>query len=255
MTSAPFRFLHEPRTEQEVVGVFVAILDEVDAFPKPVVIERIHGAFPDCRIRAAGVPIKIEFKLYAESYNYELDDSVLVCWKKGKERRWPPSFRVVELAPIVETKRPDLIMFNDHTYEHGPWGEHSFFTDACREDCSEPAIRLMREITRWAGEAGLGPLWKRDPKPQFDVGRDKPFFTVWSDGRLRLVLKRLIGTTAVVTLLDDLNRVAPSLDLSLNAVKQKKRLVLVEHFSDDGSLRSFLRVWEKFDKGRGANQP
>ena len=66
MSPPPIQFLHEPRTEQEVVGLFIAMLEYIDAFPKPVIIERLHESFPDCTIRCAGVPINIEFKLYTE---------------------------------------------------------------------------------------------------------------------------------------------------------------------------------------------
>lgn len=107
MSSGQVQFLHEPRTEQEVVCLFIALLEHIDEFPKPIIIEGVHEAFPDCTIRSAGTRIAIDFKLYAESYNHAFDGSVLVCWRKGKERGWPANFRVVELAPIVKEKWPD----------------------------------------------------------------------------------------------------------------------------------------------------
>lgn len=246
MSSAPIRFLHEPRTEQEVVCLFIALLEHIDDFPKPVIIERIHGAFPDCTIRSAGASISIEFKLYAESYNHAFDGSVVVCWKKGTEKPWSKDVSIVELAPVVAAKRPDLLVSNDDTYCSGPWSDETFFAVATREGTSASVIETMREITRWADSVSFGPTWRRDPKPQFDVGPGEPYFTVWSDGKFRLVLKRFAETGVLSSLVDELNRAAPGLELSLSSVKSKRRLALEEHLADTTALKAFLVTWERF---------
>ena len=246
MSTTPIQFLHEPRTEQEVVCLFVALLEHIDDFPKPIVIERVHEAFPDCTIRAAGARILIEFKLYAESYNHALDGSVIVCWKKGKERRWPKDTRIVELAPVVAARRPDLLISNDDTYCTGPWCAETFFAVATREGTSASVIETMREITRWADAVGFGPIWKRDPKPQFDVGYGEPYFTVWSDGKFRLVVKRFRAGEALTDLVEELKRAAPSLDLSLSSLTSKRRIPLGEHLADSNALTAFLETFERF---------
>ncbi len=253
MSSAPVRFLHEPRTEQEVVCLFAILLEYIDEFPNPVIIEKIHESFPDCFIRvAAGSSaekrIAVEFKLYAESYNHAFDGSVLVCWKKGRERRWPQEVRIVELAPVVQEKRLDHLFESiDDTYCTGrAWSEETLFAIATREGTPPSVIETMREIAKWADSVGFGPDWRRDPKPQFDVGRGGAFFTVWSDGKFRLVVKRFAKTSALADLIEELRRAAPSLESCLSSVTSKKRWPLAEHFSDTGVLRGFLEVWESF---------
>ena len=244
---AKIRFRHEPRTEQELVCLFIALLEHIDQFAKPIIIERVHEAFPDCTIRAADKRINIEFKLYADSYNHKFDGSVLVCWKDNR-RKWPAGFHPIELAPIVAARHPDLLIADDDTYMKGKWDERTFFRAAERDGTPAAAIEAMREVVRWADSVALGPLWQQDPKPQFDVGRRsaEPLFTVWSDGMFRLVIKRLMGTAELDRLWQELNIVAPSLGCGPDSARSKRRFSLTGHFGNPEALKQFLEVWERF---------
>src|SRR5207249_1170742 len=115
------RFLHEPRTEQEVVCLFVVLLEEVALeLGFPFLIETVETGFPDCTIRR----LDTEERLYAE---FELNGidflrhrgrpercDVLVCWRDDW-KKWnymPDLFRVVRLEDTVKARQerqPPLI--------------------------------------------------------------------------------------------------------------------------------------------------
>ena len=105
------RFAHEPRTEQEVVCLFTALLDEVGSeLQFPCVIEAVRTPFPDCVIRHIETDERrfVEFELEASDFlrhrNRPERCDVLVCWKDnwGDWANMPDYFRVVELAEIAK---------------------------------------------------------------------------------------------------------------------------------------------------------
>ena len=78
---SPVLFLHEPRTEQEVVCLFGALLADLG-----MVIELVQTPFPDCIVRKKGTDtqLRVEFELYASHFlehGHPLDGcDMLVCW-------------------------------------------------------------------------------------------------------------------------------------------------------------------------------
>ena len=78
---SPALFLHEPRTEQEVVCLFGALLADLG-----MVIERVQTPFPDCTVRQrdTGEKLRIEFELNGSSFkNMDIRSMGATCWCVG----------------------------------------------------------------------------------------------------------------------------------------------------------------------------
>lgn len=247
MTVPPFRFLHEPHTEQEVVCLFVALLNDLDEFDRPVVIETVRMAFPDCTIRAGGHPIRIEFELFGSSFDHSCDGcDLLVCWRDD-HNVWPAGFRVLELAPIIKTKHPDLILSVDENYP-APWNETTFFAAAERHGTSPSDIALARRVIELAREHGFGPVWLKNPKPVFAVGTPHRFFKVRATGKIGFPFFRLPAGDSFPELVARLNGVVPKLGLQTSDVGTKGRGgMLSELFQNDQQVQEFFGVWSWFN--------
>jgi hypothetical protein len=152
-------FLHVPQTEQEVVCLFGALLHDLDDFEKPLIVERVQAAFPDCIVRAGGKLVRIEFELYGSNFDHDFDGcDMLVCWRDDRND-WPAGFRVLQLADVVVTKkRQSMFVSLDEGYP-APWNEETFFAAAERDGTHAHDMALARAIIELAKERKWGPIW------------------------------------------------------------------------------------------------
>src|SRR3990172_3704703 len=94
-------FQHEPRTEQEVVCLFGAMIGDLGM---PLVIEQVQAGLPDCTVRRTDTNerIRIEFELYGShfrSHGHAFDGcDMVVCWLDDAGT-WPAGVLVLALAP------------------------------------------------------------------------------------------------------------------------------------------------------------
>lgn len=247
------RFLHEPRTEQEVVCLFGALLDDLGF---PCLIEKVQTPFPDALIRRTDTreQLRVEFELYGSHFldhGHPLDGcDLLVCWRDDW-RSWPSHFQVLELSEIVARRRPGLIVEVDWHDPATPWDVEAFFAQA-RGDClPERSLEVARQIIALAAKHGLGPRWLKGPRAVFVVGDDQQFFKVTSDGRLVFPFSRLSAGERFEELASRLNRVLPALELGPDDVGSKgKGGQLSDLFSDDEILDDFFDVWLWFRSTR-----
>jgi hypothetical protein len=144
------RFLHVPQTEQEVVCLFGALLDDLDEFERPLIIERVQTAFPDCIVRAGGSLIRIEFELYGSNFDHDCANcDMLICWRDNRND-WPEAFQVLQLADVVATKkRQGMFVSLDEGFS-APWNEDTFVAAATRDGASARDIALARKIIELA---------------------------------------------------------------------------------------------------------
>jgi hypothetical protein len=238
-------FAHVPRTEQEVVCLFSLLLDDIEELPKPVLIETVQTAFPDCVVRAGGEQVRIEFELYGSNFNHQCDGcEMLVCWRDDRND-WPDSFTVVELAEIVLKKRQYLFASLEESYP-SPWNPDTFFAAAERGRTDAASVALARRTIELAKEYGFGPTWLAGPKPVFAVGRPQ-FFKISASGRIGFPFSRLDAGDFFVSLADRLNSVVPGLGLSAADANTKRRGgQLSGLFTTDHQLREFFDVWKWF---------
>ena len=248
MSSQAFRFLHEPQSEQEVVCLFMALLDDFDEdeLERPVVIEQVRSAFPDCTILAGGKRIRIEFELYGRHFDHcEHDCEMLVCWRDDRSG-WRPGFRVLELATVVARKRQELFITIDETYPK-PWNETTFFVAAEHHGTVGEDIALTHRILELAKEHRFGPAWLVSAKPQFAVGRPHSFFKIGTKGRIGFPFRYLHAGDSFPELVERLNRAVPTLDLQPTDANAKNRgRLLSEIFKSDQHLKDFFGVWSWF---------
>lgn len=245
MPSESSRFLHEPRTEQEVVCLFGALLNDLDELDKPLVVERVQSAFPDCTLRAGNESIRVEFELYGSNFDHSEDGcDMLVCWRDD-HNNWRAGFRVIELAEVVARKRPELVVTIGEGHP-APWNEQSFFKVAEREGTLAEDLALTRRVIELAKQHRFGPVWLVSPQPVFAVGAPQ-FFKVTSRGRIGFPFSRLRAGDSFTELVDRLNRVIPTLELQPADVRTKsKGGRLSEVFRIDQQLREFFDVWAWF---------
>src|SRR3990172_9555747 len=186
-------FQHEPRTEQEVVCLFGAMIGDLGM---PLVIEQVQAGFPDCTVRRTDTNerIRIEFELYGSHFRghgYPFDGcDMVVCWLDDAGT-WPAGFRVLELADAVATRRPDLIDTVANPDNSRPWDERAFVERATTDGASRNDIALAKAIIAYAKREGLGPQWLVNPSAVFAVGPDVQYFKVYATGLMRLPFSRL----------------------------------------------------------------
>lgn len=236
------RFLHVPQTEQEVVCLFGALLNDLDEFERPLVIERVQAAFPDCTVRAGNELIRIEFELYGSNFNHPCDGcDMLVCWRDDRND-WPENFRVIELANIVASKRADLVVNSDEGYP-APWNIDTFFAAALRERTAPDDVALTRRVIDLARQHRLGPVWLVCPRAVFAVGSPQ-FFKVTSTGRIGFPFSRLRAGEVFGELASRLNQAIPALGLTAGDTTTKsKGGQLSELFKSDQQLLEFFEIW------------
>jgi hypothetical protein len=243
------QFLHEPRTEQEVVCLFGALLSEIEP---PMAIEAVQTAFPDCLAQdlATGKTLRIEFELYGSHFRehgHRIDQcDMIVCWRDD-HAVWPPGIEVIELAEVVNAKRPDLIVADSARRPDIPWNEGAFVGRARADGVPDRVIGLMRRIIAFAAAERLGPQWLKNPQAVFAVGDRRQFFKVWSRGTLSLPFSRLEVGPLFPELIRRLNAAAPRLGLTEADRHSKGRGgELSELFDSEEQLDRFLRVWTWF---------
>jgi hypothetical protein len=240
------KFLHVPQTEQEVVGLFVALLDDIDELEKPVIIERMQTGFPDCTVRAGTESIRIEFELYGSNFDHDCSGcDMLVCWRDDRND-WDPGFRVVELATVVATKHTqDLFVSLDEQYP-SPWNEETFFAAMRRDGTNPHDIALARTVIKCARERKWGPIWLVNPKPVFAVGTPQ-YFKVYSTGRIGFPFCRLDAGDRFSELAQRLNRVVPALRVRLvDAGSKRKGGQLASLFESEQAVVDFFDAWSWF---------
>jgi hypothetical protein len=239
------RFLHVPQTEQEVVCLFVALMDDIDDLEKPLIIERMQTAFPDCTVRVGERQVRIEFELYGSNFDHPFDGVVLVCWRDDRND-WPAGFRVIELAEVVEDKKQSGLFVNLQEGYPAPWNEDSFFAAADRDGTDGRDMALARRIIEFARQNKWGPVWLVNPKPVFAVGSPQ-FFKVDSRGRIGFPFSRLRARGMFTELASRLNRVIPSLLLeATDATTKSKGGQLSALFRSEQQLSEFFEVWSWF---------
>ena len=246
------RFAHEPRTEQEVVCLFGALLHHLDV---PLIIDQVRTPFPDCLTRNAESlqPIRIEFELYGHHFIQHRHDpngcDMIVCWIDDWGH-WD-NLDVVELREVVRTKCPSII---EHIRDREPrtrWSEDQFMQECRTNGLSEDRLETIRSILKFAKSHKLGPEWLKDPKGSFAVRDRDQFFKVYSDGALGCPFYRLNAGALFPKLARDLN---DALGKKLIAVTDSRTKGIGgdvgELFSTPDRLVKFLAVWESFANQR-----
>lgn len=243
------RFAHEPRTEQEVVCLFGALLDDLEM---PLQIERVQTAFPDCTVRRldTGEVLHVEFELYSShfrAHGHPVDGcGMLVCWIDDVGV-WPDTLQVIELADVVANRRPDLILSTDSRDSSQPWDQRGFLDRASADGATARDMALFQQIIDFARSEKLGPQWLANPSAVFAVGDEKQFFKVNSTGAIGFPFCRLQAGALFPELFRRLNTVLPELSLTEADARSKgKRGQLSQLFDSDERLARFLAVWKWF---------
>ena len=243
---SPALFLHEPRTEQEVVCLFGALLADLR-----MVIERVQTPFPDCTVqqRDTGDKLRIEFELYGSSFKehgHSFDGcDMLVCWEDDYGS-WPNDFVVVELADVVESRRPELIA-NVAEHRKRPWNLNAFLKRAKEDGASAQDIKLTKRIVTFARSHHLGPHWLINASAVFAVGDEKQYFKVRSTGRIGFPFSRLKAGRVFSSLRARLNAAVPGLEIKqVDRESKGKGGQLSELFDTDAQLDEFLEIWTWF---------
>ncbi len=247
------RFAHEPRTEQEVVCLFGALLHYLDV---PLIIDQVRTPFPDCLTRNAesGQPIRIEFELYGHHFIQHCHDpngcDMIVCWIDDWGQ-WPDNLRVVQLREVVRTRCPSII---EHISDREPrtlWNEDSFMQECQTNGLCEDSLKTIRSILKFTKSHNLGPQWLSDPKESFAVHDRDQFFKVYADGWLGFPFSRLNAGDLFSKLARDLN---DALGKDLIAVTDSSRKGIGgnvgELFPTADRLGKFLAVWESLANQR-----
>ena len=241
-------FAHEPRTEQEVVCLFGALLQHLDL---PLTIDQVRTPFPDCLARDArsGKPYRIEFRVSGHHFIQHCHNAdecdMIVCWIDDV-KQWPDSLKVLELREVVRTKCPSM---TEHISDREPrtcWDEGSFI-EACRNRFSDNQLKTIKSILTFAALHKLGPEWLSDPKGSFAFGDSDQFFKVYTDGSLAFPFSRLSAGDLFPQLVCDLNDAFGEETLFDTDCSRKgiggdvsKLFPTPEH------LRKFLSVWQSF---------
>ena len=247
-------FLHEPRTEQEVVCLFGALLDDLG-----MVIELVQTPFPDCivRLKDTGKRLLVEFELYGSHFMKHGHPTSgcdrLVCWMDDYGS-WPDDFVVVELADVVESRRPELIA-NVADHKKRPWNLRAFLERAKEDGTSAQDIKLARRIVTFARSHHLGPQWLINASAVFAVGGEVQYFKVYSTGRIGFPFSRLKAGRLFSSLRARLNAAVPALEIKQDDRSSKrKRGQLSELFDTDAQLDEFLGVWTWFRNAAHSRQ-
>jgi hypothetical protein len=248
------RFAHEPRTEQEVVCLFGALLHHLDV---PLIIDQVRTPFPDCLARNAesGQPIRIEFELYGRHFFQHRHDpndcDMIVCWINDYWGQWPDNLCVVQLREVVRTKCPSIIEDISEREPRTLWSEGSFIQECRRNRLPEDRLEIIRSIIKFAESHKLGPQWLSDAKGSFAVHDRDQFFKIYTDGWLSFKFNELDAGDSFPKLARDLND-ALGKELIAETDSRSKRIGgdVAELFSTVDQLRKFLAVWESFASQR-----
>ena len=248
-------FAREPRTEQEVVCLFGALLNELDI---PLPIKSVQTAFPDCTAgTSSNKPCYIEFELFSSHYRlhrHPLDGcAIVVCWR---DDAGDLPMRVVELAEVVSKHRPDIIA-SISEWDHAPCDEPRFFKQAIKDGATERDLSITHRIIEFARAERLGPRFLKkslatfaigDHDPSAIRGKQRQFFKVDSSGRIGFPFSRLgAGPVLRRELFNRLNTQLPSLKLTMDDTRSKGKGGLLCHlFDTDERVELFLETWKWF---------
>jgi hypothetical protein len=249
MTIANRRFAHEPRTEQEVVCLFGAMLPYLDI---PLVIDQVRTPFPDCLARNAesGELIRIEFELYGHHFVQHCHDpsecDIIICWIDDW-CQWPDNLRVVQLRDVVREKCPFMIEHISDRAPRTPWQEDSFIQECRTNGLSENQVETIRGILKYAASYNLGPHWLTDAKGSFAVGDRDQFFKVYTDGWLGFPFSRLKAGDLFPALVRNLNEALAQEKIALTDHNRKSvGGNVVDLFPSSDHLEKFFTAWELF---------
>lgn len=243
-------FLRPPRTEQEVVCLFGALLDDLDW---PIVVERVQTAFPDCLLRRLDNDklLRVEFELFSSHFlrhgHAPADCDLIVCWR---DDGGPGGIEILELRKIVDERRPDLLI---HTADPDVAGESELLADARALGASEETLVLLRGLIAESRRRGWDLVFQGVPDVVLTVGRrHEQFFKVYSPDRLALPLARLDSRPLFSELAERLNSACPRLQLRPADERSKGRGGrLAELFGGPQDIERFLDVWVWLQGRRG----
>lgn len=240
-------FEHEPRTEQEVVCLFGALLPYLN---ERLIVRKVGAAFPDClAVRADnGALVRIEFELYGSNFvlhGHPYDGcEMLVCWRDDR-RVWPNGFRVVELWHEVTSKCPWMIQRIGEGEPNQPWNEQSFFEQARMDGTPSSDVERMRAILGLVAARNWGPTWLAGGTATFAVGSCAQFFKVTSGGKIVFPFVRLPHKECFPELTCRLNEsLGRELFVPQDVTSKKKIWQAADLFRSDSELTSFLGVWQ-----------
>lgn len=122
-------FVYEPSSEQEVIGIFFAVLQDLNL---PICIGEVREGFPDClawrTIEDGYERFNIEFELYSQNFREHGHDpekcDLIVCW----EDNWPGSpIEVLQLKEVLKNTDEDLVLLDEPKFTDNSWSEERFF--------------------------------------------------------------------------------------------------------------------------------
>jgi hypothetical protein len=242
-------FKHEPRTEQEVVSLFTAVLPYLE---RHLLLERVQTPFPDCTaIDEDGRLVRIEFELYGSHFNDHRHPiskcDLMVCWADDWGR-WPRGFEVWELHKIVSARCPHLIADVKTVDPSIPWTEDSMLAWAKSEGTSCRDQSMICKIIQFAKDMSLGPQWLTGSRPVFAVRDADQYFKVDGHGRIGFPFSRLSVEEALFAeLIARLNGALGEGCFSQGDARRKGiGWILSERFNADKDLDRFLKIWGWF---------
>ncbi len=253
MTRALFK--HEPRSEQEVVALFAAVLPYLD---RQLVLERVQTPFPDCTaVDSDGSTVLIEFELYGSNFvdhRHSTEEcDMLVCWADDWGQ-WPQPFEVIELHKTVKARCPHVIENVQDVDPSIPWTEDTLLTWAKSQGTSSLDLDMIRRIIQFAKSMSLGPQWLTGSRPVFAVRDRDQYFKVDGHGHIGFPFSRLkVNDALFAALIARLNGVLGEEFFSpADAGKKGMGWIMSERFKAGTELDSFLDVWKWFKEQRNA---
>jgi hypothetical protein len=219
----------------------------------PVAVERFQTGFPDCVLRRldTGETMRVEFELLSShflAHGHSADEcDLIICWRKDRAL---DGVEVLELRPIVETKRPDLLQ---HSAEVSEPSEVAFLADAEMHGATEVTLGLLRRLINQSRERGLEPEFLPGPEVVVSVGVGAQFFKVYSPDILALPLVRLDAGRHFGELARRLNAACPGLKLGSEDERTKgKGGQLSKLFDGANAVDKFVDAWAWFRIQRDA---
>jgi hypothetical protein len=246
-------FTHEPRTEQEVVCLFGALLPYLDV---SLTIDQVQTPFPDCRAHNSetGQPVRIEFELYGHHFLQHCHDpnacDMIICWIDDWGN-WPDNLTVVQLWEVVRTKCTHIIERISDRIPGATWHEDPFIEQCLINGVTGVRLQRIQSILQFAQSHKLGPQWLNDAKGSFAVHDHDQFFKVYSDGLLAFPFSRLNAGDSFPQLVRDLN---DAFGKEIVAVTDCNRKGIGgdvgDLFPTTDHLNKFFLVWETFASRR-----
>jgi hypothetical protein len=226
--------------------LFGALLHDLDEFEKPLIVERVQAAFPDCIVKAGGKLVRIEFELYGSNFDHDCKGcDMLVCWRDDCND-WPPGFRVLQLADIVVAKNDRVSLSRSKRITQLRGTNRHFLLWPSVTAQTLVTWPLQERSLNWLRNETGGPIGLVNPKPVFADGTPQ-FFKVDSRGHIGFPFSRLRAGDAFGELADRLNEVAPTLEIQASDVGTKsKGGQFSQLLKSEEQIRKFFAVWSWF---------